>query len=289
MTKMSIAQITVGERRREDMGDISALAASIQKYGLIHAIVVDPSGRLIAGGRRLAACESLGMSWVEVRQWDELTDAELREIELEENLRRKDLTEAERSRDMVRLLETAAEIDRASVPKPCAESAHGGRFTPQPGSLRRSAERVGMPESTARAAKQHVAAVERYPELEPLPQVTAIRAAKALDAAPEESREQARERIKEEQAAGERVLSVVTELVPGARERMASASMRTSFSRGVEATGNLTMLKPPAIVAALDQQGIEQARQFITRTRRWLDDLESELGSGIRLIASESD
>lgn len=101
MTQMRIADITVGERRREDMGDIAGLAASIDKYGLIHAIVVDPNGRLVVGGRRLAACESLGMTWVEIRQWDELTEAELREIELEENLRRKDLTPYEASRQII--------------------------------------------------------------------------------------------------------------------------------------------------------------------------------------------
>jgi ParB family chromosome partitioning protein len=58
----AIADIIVGERHRKDMGDISALAASIREVGLLHPIVITPDGELIAGERRLRAVESLGCS-----------------------------------------------------------------------------------------------------------------------------------------------------------------------------------------------------------------------------------
>lgn len=285
---MPIASIKVGERRREDMGDIAGLAASIKAHGLLHPVVVDATGALVAGERRLRAVQSLGEKWIDVTQLDELSEAHLREIELEENLRRKDLTEAERSRTLVARVDLAREIAGA-----CAESAQAGRKDiagqRDPGSYRDVAQRTGIPQATIRAAEKHVAAIERYPELEPLPQSTAITAAKTLDAVPAESRDEVRARIREEQATGERMLSVVAELVPGARERMEAASMRTSFTRGMEQAGNLTLLKPIAIAAALSRDDVEHAQRFIARTRRWLDELESELGSGIRLVASEGD
>lgn len=56
---MRIADIKVGKRRREEMGDIEGLAASIRRYGLIHPVVVDQDWNLVAGSRRLAALNQL--------------------------------------------------------------------------------------------------------------------------------------------------------------------------------------------------------------------------------------
>jgi hypothetical protein len=93
------------------------------------------------------------------RRYSDLGEAERREIELEENLRRKDLTPAERSKTLVRLAETARE-----VAKTCATSAQVSKPARGPsrqaGSYRDIADRTGVPEPTIRAAEQHVAAVE---------------------------------------------------------------------------------------------------------------------------------
>ena len=58
--EVPIANITLGERFRKDLGDIEGLAASIQEHGLLHPIVVSSAYGLIVGQRRLAACQSLG-------------------------------------------------------------------------------------------------------------------------------------------------------------------------------------------------------------------------------------
>ena len=52
-----ISAITIGVRHRRDLGDIAGLATSIAKIGLLNPITVDENGRLLAGARRLAACE----------------------------------------------------------------------------------------------------------------------------------------------------------------------------------------------------------------------------------------
>jgi ParB-like chromosome segregation protein Spo0J len=59
-----IADITINKRHRRDAGDVAALAASINEIGLLHPVVIRPDGALIAGARRIAACQELG--WTEV-------------------------------------------------------------------------------------------------------------------------------------------------------------------------------------------------------------------------------
>src|SRR5262245_52403896 len=106
----AIHSIQIGIRRREHLGDLEGLAASIQRYGLIHPIVVDAAGTLVAGERRLRACLQLGWTEVEVRLYGELTAEERAAIELEENLQRKNLTPLERSKTLVQLIETTRMI-----------------------------------------------------------------------------------------------------------------------------------------------------------------------------------
>lgn len=89
--KVKIKDIKVGERVRSDYGDISALATSIQRYGLLHPIVVDEKKKLIAGERRLKAHAKLGKKEIEVKYLSELNDVDKKEIELEENIQRKSL------------------------------------------------------------------------------------------------------------------------------------------------------------------------------------------------------
>jgi ParB family chromosome partitioning protein len=52
--------ITLGERHRRDLGDLTALVQSIKEVGLLHPVVITSQGQLIAGARRVGACRSLG-------------------------------------------------------------------------------------------------------------------------------------------------------------------------------------------------------------------------------------
>ena len=66
MSKLPISKIRVRNRYRKNLGDIKSLADSISDLGLLHPVVVRPDGRLIAGERRLRACQSLGWSSIPV-------------------------------------------------------------------------------------------------------------------------------------------------------------------------------------------------------------------------------
>jgi ParB family transcriptional regulator, chromosome partitioning protein len=91
---VSLGNITVkrDERQRRELSDIETLADSIRRLGLIHPIVVTRDLELVAGERRYAAIASLGWVTVPVQYVDELDPWRLREIELEENIKRQDIT-----------------------------------------------------------------------------------------------------------------------------------------------------------------------------------------------------
>lgn len=88
------------------------------------------------------------------------------EIELEENLQRKDLTAYERAKTVVKLAETARQV----LTETCSESEQVSRPARGPsrtaGSLRDVAERIGEPVTNIVKAQQHVETAETYPELQ---------------------------------------------------------------------------------------------------------------------------
>lgn len=63
----TVESIQVGRRHRRDLGDLDALAASIERDGLLQPITITPDGLLVCGVRRLAAIRQLG--WRTVNVW----------------------------------------------------------------------------------------------------------------------------------------------------------------------------------------------------------------------------
>ena len=90
--KELVKNIKMGERAREDYGDLDSIKDSLERFGQLHPIVVTDELVLISGGRRLTAAMLLGWDEIEVKNFGELTETEKLELELEENLIRKDLT-----------------------------------------------------------------------------------------------------------------------------------------------------------------------------------------------------
>lgn len=81
-------------RFRKEMGKIKDLAESFKRFGQLQPCVVTRDMKLVAGGRRLAACIEAGLK-VKVVFVDTVNPFELREMELEENIQRKAFTPAE--------------------------------------------------------------------------------------------------------------------------------------------------------------------------------------------------
>lgn len=79
-------------RQRRELVKVDELAASIRESGLINPPVVTPELVLVAGERRLEACRSLGWTSIPVQFTTDLDPVMLHLIELEENVKRVDLT-----------------------------------------------------------------------------------------------------------------------------------------------------------------------------------------------------
>lgn len=180
----AINSINIGTRIREDMGDIAGLAESIQSRGLLHPIIIDEAGNLIAGHRRLEAHKLLGREQIEVRTMADLSEKEKRLIELEENTKRKALTEYESSKNLLNLADAAAEVLKESFPSSGDGNSEPdvGR-PPKPDSREKIAERLGVSTGAISEARQHVAAVKQFPALETVGKKEAIRTAKNPDKA----------------------------------------------------------------------------------------------------------
>jgi N6-adenosine-specific RNA methylase IME4/ParB-like chromosome segregation protein Spo0J len=94
--KLALDKITINGRHRREMGDIASLAASIERLGLLHPVVVTSDHRLIAGERRIAAARKLGWKDIAVTVADSIDDAlSLLTAERDENTCRKDFAPSE--------------------------------------------------------------------------------------------------------------------------------------------------------------------------------------------------
>ena len=203
---LKIKDVKIGQRVRDEYGDMQALADSIREHGLLHPIVVDSDYNLIAGCRRLLACERIGLREIEAKVLEDISEKELRILELEENIRRKDLTELEKSKNLVELAEIKeqelkekvkvfTESVKTNEETNCTESVHLNNPNSQefctdsvrnvgrpkiPTSIGSIADEIGVPKQSLYDAKQHVKAVEEFPPLENQAIETAKELRKAL-------------------------------------------------------------------------------------------------------------
>jgi ParB family chromosome partitioning protein len=68
---LQINKIRIGERFRKSI-ETADLEQSISMIGLIQPIVVDENNNLVAGHRRLTACQRLGWDKVPVYVWKDV-------------------------------------------------------------------------------------------------------------------------------------------------------------------------------------------------------------------------
>lgn len=184
---LKISKIHIGQRVRDEYGDMESLGNSIKEHGLLHPIVVDSNYNLIAGCRRLLACERIGLKEIEAKVLADISEKELRILELEENIRRKDLTELEKSKNLVELAEIKEqELKEKAENEFCTDSVRKIGRPKEAASLGSIASEIGIPKQSLYDAQQHVKAVEEFPELSGLPKYKAMETAKELREAPPE-------------------------------------------------------------------------------------------------------
>jgi len=199
MVKVQVSAIVVPATRfRQEAGDLRELKESLQQVGLIQPLTVVQDGDryiLVTGARRLQAAKELGWTEIEavLQGYDEI-DRQLAEID--ENLKRTDLTWEEKGKALKKREELiAAKVGRFS-PATQPREEGSGRFTgvykplaidgqrylkgdesgsekqtkeegePQgPASHRELSKQTGIPRRTVDTNVKAVTFLERYPAL----------------------------------------------------------------------------------------------------------------------------
>jgi len=297
-TNIPISRVKIGDRLRQDLGDIPGLADSIRVHGLIHPIVVDDSMNLIAGQRRLEACRKLGKRQIESKKYGELTESERREIELEENVQRKDLTPAERSRKIVEakaVASTNKESTKPDLSRTAREKPKRGRPPKKEATNREAADTAGVNEETVRRAERHVTLLTRFPFMESLiwSQRACFDFEKAIDGLDAKEERQITDLIRECNPLpkdAQTMAQSLASLAPPHRERMLSTARN-----GDERDRSAVIQR----LAGIDRQGaipdprvlhlVRWEREIRGQAKRFPDDAMNEgliaLADGVRTFA----
>lgn len=90
--EIEINKIKIKKRIRKQLVDIKQLMNSFKKFGQFTPIIINENLELIAGNRRLEAARSLGWQKIQAVIIDRKTELEKLELELEENIQRRDLS-----------------------------------------------------------------------------------------------------------------------------------------------------------------------------------------------------
>jgi ParB family transcriptional regulator, chromosome partitioning protein len=90
--EIPIDSIIIKKRVRSDLGDLRSLMKSMRVYGLMHPIIVNSKNELIAGQRRLESAKQLGWIKIPAVIVDRENELEKLELEMEENLHRRNLS-----------------------------------------------------------------------------------------------------------------------------------------------------------------------------------------------------
>lgn len=90
-----INKIQIKKRIRKDSGNINELVESMNTHGLMNPIVLTKEYQLVSGFRRLESAKKLGWEKIEANIIDAQSKVKILEMEIEENIHRKDFTPEE--------------------------------------------------------------------------------------------------------------------------------------------------------------------------------------------------
>ena len=93
--EVRIDSVVVHKRIRSDLGDLEPMMESLRRHGQLSPILINRRSELIAGHRRLESARRLGWTSVHAVMVEQVSDQSMLELEIEENVQRKELNEDE--------------------------------------------------------------------------------------------------------------------------------------------------------------------------------------------------
>jgi len=159
LIQIKIKDIIIGNRQRNGAIDTQMLKFSIDQYGLLVPIIVEPLAggtyQLLAGERRLRACKELGWKLITAILRETLSPIQQQEIELEENIRRKQLNWQDENQAIQTIFKLKAELNQTLTPDRFSKRYTQAEF----------AEEMNMTEAKVSQALKLASALDLYPEL----------------------------------------------------------------------------------------------------------------------------
>jgi ParB family transcriptional regulator, chromosome partitioning protein len=290
MTTRPLRSIIPGDRVREDMGDIGALAESIKTLGLIQPIVIDARYNLLAGARRLEACKRLGMDEIEVVVM--LTNDDVLKalaVEEQENTCRKDFTPTEAAKLRKRRADLLAAMAKER------QREHGGTA---PGRKNTSTK---LEEVMPRAERETRRVASRGLGYSPstLDKVDAVLEVIEDETQPAPVREVAKRAVTEMNATGKvdgahkKVERAKVEHSPTMKAldalldqpEMHVLTMRLNVTKGMLRVRERLLIWPPEAVAnALTEEHMSDLSHLIDDVNAWFKKIEAARPRGLRLV-----
>lgn len=230
--------IFVGERARQDIEDkeLQNLVKSIRSVGLIEPLAVvegGPDGHkytLLAGGRRIIACDKLDYDEIPVNIYPKDIDEEQRQtIELHENLHRVDLSWAEEKLIKAKIHELQLKV-----------KGKKSATNPEGASMAETAKELKTSKADVSRAVQMAEALKAHPELAKAK--TEKQARQMLDRMEREVRaKKIAQEVKEESSAGGKFKKmVISSYVTG--------NALEGLSHVAENTADLMLIDPPYVI-----------------------------------------
>jgi site-specific DNA-methyltransferase (adenine-specific) len=147
------------DRIRQDFNPkaLEELAESIRTTGLIEPVIIDANLYLVAGERRIRACQLLGWSEVRVDYYESLDEWKQKVAELDENLHRSALSYPEELK--AKKLLHSMYVEKYGEPKP-GRSGDGTGWK-----VKDTAERLGISVGSVSEDLQLAEALEKNPDL----------------------------------------------------------------------------------------------------------------------------
>lgn len=93
--QVPIEEILIKERVRTDIGNLKPLMESMRLHGQLNPVTISRENELIAGHRRTLAARELGWKFIDAHVVDRPSEVEKLQMELEENVHRKDFSPEE--------------------------------------------------------------------------------------------------------------------------------------------------------------------------------------------------
>lgn len=155
-----LESIILGERVRQELGDIEGLEQSMKESGLIQPLAAkdnkDSTYTLIAGGRRFTVLKKNNVPNVHIRIYDDsISELELKVLEKSENFFRKDFEYFEMDRIIREITELQQSIHGKKAPGPNTSGW----------SLEDTGELVGISKASVSLAIQRDEVRQQFPEL----------------------------------------------------------------------------------------------------------------------------